>query len=96
MYWCNEKYKQPRSGLDYSFPAMMIVDTNPEITENLTEGITNCQLDISLRKFTEEELNAVLKKIKSRKAASFDKIPSEVWKTRKFDNILLLFMQLGL
>ena len=32
----------------------------------------------------QEDLNVVLTKIKNRKAASLDKIPSEVWKTRKF------------
>ena len=36
----------------------------------------------------EEELDVVLKKIKSRKAAGFEEIPSKVWKTRKFDDIL--------
>ena len=29
------------------------------------------------------------KEIKSRRAAGFGKIPPEVWKTRKFDNIIL-------
>ena len=37
----------------------------------------------------EEELDAVLKKIKIRKATGLDKILLEVWKTRKFDDILL-------
>ena len=36
-----------------------------------------------------EELDTVLTKIKNRKAAGLEKIPLEVWKTRKFDNILL-------
>ena len=35
----------------------------------------------------EEELDAVMKKL--RKAAGLDKIPTEIWKTKKFDNILL-------
>ena len=35
------------------------------------------------------ELDAVLKIIKGRKAAGFDEIPPEVWKTRKFDDIHL-------
>ena len=34
----------------------------------------------------EEELDVVLKKIISRKAASLDKILHKVWKTRKFDD----------
>ena len=37
----------------------------------------------------EEEFDALLKKFKSRKAVSLNKIPAEVWMTRKFDDILL-------
>ena len=39
-----------------------------------------------------EELNAVLKNIKSRNAAGHDEIPPEVWKTKKFDDILLAML----
>ena len=52
----------------------------------LTEEI-NGQLDIELGHFMDKD--AVLKKIKSRKAVGLDEIPDEVWKTRKFGNILL-------
>ena len=38
---------------------------------------------------TQEELDSLLRKINNRKAAGLDKIPPEVWKTRKFDDILL-------
>ena len=37
----------------------------------------------------QEELDPVLRKIKNRKAAGLDEIPSEVWKTRQVDNLLL-------
>ena len=37
----------------------------------------------------EEEFNIVQTQIKRRKTASLDKIPPEVWKTRKFDDLLL-------
>ena len=47
------------------------------------------QLDIKLGSFTIEEVDSVLRKIKSRKTAGLDEIPLEVWKTRQFDNILL-------
>ena len=33
--------------------------------------------------------NSVLRKIENRKAAGFDEIPPDVWKTRQFDDILL-------
>ena len=37
----------------------------------------------------EEGLDAVLIKMKSQKAAGLNEIHPEVWKTRKFDNIVL-------
>ena len=38
----------------------------------------------------EKELDAVLKRIKKpRKAAGVNEIPTEVWKTKKFDDIIL-------
>ena len=52
--------------------------------------IINILLNIKLGQFTEEELNVILTKIKSRKAAGLDEIPAEVWKTRKFDDISLI------
>ena len=51
--------------------------------------IINKQFDIKLGPFTQVELDSVLRKIKNRKAAGLDEIPLEVWKTRKFDGILL-------
>ena len=39
--------------------------------------------------FVEEVFDAILKKIKSKKISDFDEIPSEAWKTRQFDNMLL-------
>ena len=46
-------------------------------------------IDIKLGQFTKEELDLVRRKIKNRQAAGFDEIPLEVWKTRKFDDILV-------
>ena len=37
----------------------------------------------------QEELDSVLRKIKSRKAAGLDEISPKVWKTTQFDDILL-------
>ena len=51
----------------------------------------NCQQDIKLGQFTEEELNVLLKKIRSRKIEDLDEIPPEVWKTRKLDDLVLRF-----
>ena len=61
----------------------------PKVNDKSILKIINCQPDIQLGQFTEEELNVVLTKIKRRKAAGLNEIPSEVWKTRKFENVLL-------
>ena len=55
--------------------------TNFEIVSN--------QLDIKLGQFMQEKIDIVLRKIKNRKTAGFDDILPEVWKTRKFNEILL-------
>ena len=63
---------------------------NPsKVTHEPVMRIISKQLDIKLGPFMQEELNLVLRKIKNRKAARLDEIPTEVWKTRQFDDILL-------
>ena len=54
--------------------------------------IINNLVDIKLGQFTHEELNVVLTKIINKKAACLDEIPPEVWKTRKFDDIQLEYV----
>ena len=61
----------------------------PEVIHEPITRIISKQLDFKLGRFTQEELNSILRKIKNRKAAGLDEIPPEVWKTRKFDDILL-------
>ena len=56
----------------------------------MDEPITKI-IDIKLGQFTQEELDVVLIKINNRKAASLDEIPPEVWKTRKFNDIVLRY-----
>ena len=63
----------------------------PKVTDKPIMKIINDQLDIKLGQFTQEELDVVLTKIKTRKAASLDEIPPEVWKTKKFNDILLRY-----
>ena len=64
---------------------------NPlEVTQEPITRIISKELDIKLEPFTQEELDSVLRKIKNRKATELDEIPQEVWKARKFDDILLI------
>ena len=58
--------------------------------ESITKIIYN-QLDIKLGQFTQEKSDMVRTKFKNRNAASLDEIPPEVWKTKKFDEILLWY-----
>ena len=53
--------------------------------------IISKQLDIKLGWFMQEELDSVQREIKNRKAARLDAISPEVWKTRKFEDILLQY-----
>ena len=61
----------------------------PKVTHEPITRIISKQLDIKQGLFTQEELDSVLRKIKNGQAADLDEIPSEVWKTRQFDDILL-------
>ena len=58
----------------------------------------NCQLNIKLGQFTEEELDVVSTKIKSRKknCRSGRNVHSVEWKTRKFSDINSSIMQRNL
>ena len=66
-----------------------LLGNTPEVTHEPITRIISKQLDIKLGPFTQEELDSVLSHILNRKAAGLDDIPPEVWKTRKFDDILL-------
>ena len=59
-----------------------------KLTHEPITKIISKQLNIQLGPFT-QELDSVIRKIKNRKAAGLDEIPTEVWKTRQFDDILL-------
>ena len=67
-----------------------LLENSPKVTDELITKIISNPLDIKLRQFV-LELDLVLRKIKNRKAAGLDEKPLEVWKTRKFDGILLRY-----
>ena len=67
------------------------MENPPKVTdEAITKFISNPQ-DIKLGQFTQEELDVVRRKFKNSKAAGLDETPPELWKTRKFDKILLRY-----
>ena len=67
-----------------------LLENSPKVTDKPITKIINNQIDIKPGQFT-QELNVVLTEIKSRKAACLNKIPLEVWKKRKFDDLELQF-----
>ena len=68
-----------------------MLGNSSKVTDEPIKTIINNQLDIKPGQFTQEELDVVQTKIKNRKAAGLDEIPTEVWKRRKFDDLLLIY-----
>ena len=69
-----------------------ILENSPKITDEPITKIINDQLDVKLGQFKQEEFDVVLSKIKNRKAVGVDEMPPELWKTKKFDDILLIYV----
>ena len=67
-----------------------LLGSSPKDTDKPIIKIIHRQVDIKLRQFN-QELNVVLTKIKSRKAAGFVEILLNVRKTRKFHDLQLRF-----
>ena len=67
----------------------ILLGNSPRVTDKLIPKllITNMKLG----QFSQEELDVVLTKIKIKKATGLDEIPPEVWKTWKFNNLLLRY-----
>ena len=55
-----------------------LLGKSQKVTNKPIMRIINNQLDIKLRQFTQEELDVVLTKDKTRKATDVDEIPLEV------------------
>ena len=66
-----------------------LLGNSPRATDKPISKITNDQLNIKLGQFIQEEFDVLLRKIKNRKVAGLVKIPPEIWKARKINEILL-------
>ena len=66
-----------------------LLGKSPKVTDKSNTKNINYQLNTEVEQFTQEELDIAQTKIKNRKAAGLDEIPPEVWKERKFDDLLL-------
>ena len=63
----------------------------PIVPDSTIEKVVEHDLEIKNVPFNKLELDLVLKKLQSKKAAGLDGIPPEVWKTGKFNDLLLYY-----
>ena len=68
-----------------------LLGKSPTVTDSTIEKIIDQELPIKTGQFEEQELDIVLKNLKNKKAAGLDEIPPEVWKTGKFNDLLLYY-----
>ena len=66
-----------------------LLGKSPKVTDEPIMKIINNPQDTKLRQFTQEKPNIIQREIENRKAAGLNDILPELWKTRKFDYILL-------
>ena len=66
-----------------------LLDKSPIVSDSIIEKVIEQELEMKSGLFNELEVNLVLKKLKNKKASGLDGIPPEVWKTGKFNDLLL-------
>ena len=67
-----------------------LLGKSTQITNKSFTIIISNPVDIKPIQFT-HEIDVLLRKIKNRKAAGLNEIPTEVWKARKFDYMLFRY-----
>ena len=65
-----------------------LLGKSPIVSDSTIEKVVEHDLEIKTGPFNGLELDLVLKKLQNKKAARLDGIPSEVWKTGKFNDLL--------
>ena len=68
-----------------------LLGKSPILSDSTIEKVVKYDLKIKTGHFNELELDLVLKKLQNKKAAGLDGIPPEVWKTGKFNDLLLYY-----
>ena len=66
-----------------------LLGTEPSVSNTPIQIIIDKELNIKKGNFTGDELDKVLDKTKNNKGCGLDKVPPEVWKTKKFNSLLL-------
>ena len=65
-----------------------LLGKSPIVSNSTIEKVIQHELEIKTGPINELEVHLVLKKLKNKKAARLDGIPSEIWKTGKFNDLL--------
>ena len=68
-----------------------LLGKSPIVSDSTIEKVVEHDLEIKTGPFNELELDLVLKKLENKKATGLDGIPPEVWKTGKFNDLLLYY-----
>ena len=68
-----------------------LLGKSPIVSDSTIEKVVEHDLEIKIRPFNELELDLVLKKLPNKKATGLDRISPEVWKTGKFNDLLLYY-----
>ena len=68
-----------------------LLGKSPIVSHSTIENVVEHDLEIKIRPFNELELDLVLKKLPNKKATGLDRISPEVWKTGKFNDLLLYY-----
>ena len=68
-----------------------LLGKSPIVSDSTIEKVVEHELEIKTEPFNQLELDLVLKKLQNKKAAGLDGIPPEVWKTGKFNDLLLYY-----
>ena len=64
---------------------------NPIVSNSTTEKVIEQELEIKTGPFNGFELDLVLKKLINKNAAELDGITPKIWKTGKFNDLLLYY-----
>ena len=68
-----------------------LLGKSPIVSDSTIEKVIEHELEIKTGPFNELELDLVLKKLQNKIVAGLDGIPAEVWKTGKFNDLLLYY-----
>ena len=82
---------QPRRNFKEMNHFQNLYSKSPIVSDSSIEKVIEHRTEIKAGPFNELELDVVLKKVKSKKAAGLDGISPEIWETGKFNDLLLYY-----